>query len=494
MASEYIEKEIKKLLDAGSDEQARAYEMKTKIHVIRITTQESAAAFVNGTDKAIDKIFGTEPSIYKTIAKGLNTKSIWQNILRQVFRNLRNQNASITGTKIQNYSKINKLGDLSLAKRSIWIMPSSTEDDFKIQVNETALKYNLSKIAAALRAQAWDDWIDLVEEQGLTDGVAKQLKREKSRGRKSLGNTTHFSHDEQFTVGLARAEEFMESLAGAQIEIKFSYQDTSMNFVDFLRNSLKIKYEELPDMDADGVIKGLRRAVYGTIEQQGAKLDTDWTSTLGKGVYNDIINSARTYLSKNRPVGMSEQDALDSSGSSTFREDYTKGKTYESAKVLSKSLKNVKKAVLKKPKKRKDKKINIKPKKLNISKTTGGIRLTPVIKNRKASGKKMEEISPAKLRGLINRRLPAEVRRNMGRPALINRTGRFSNSVKLQNLRMGRTNLIGEYTYQLSPYETFENTGERQWPTGYNPKPLISKSIRNLAAEYVQEKFTLRRI
>ena len=32
-----------------------------------------------------------------------------------------------------------------------------------------------------------------------------------------------------------------------------------------------------------------------------------------------------------------------------------------------------------------------------------------------------------KLKKLINKRLPAEVRRNMGRPALINQTGRFSN-------------------------------------------------------------------
>ena len=56
----------------------------------------------------------------------------------------------------------------------------------------------------------------------------------------------------------------------------------------------------------------------------------------------------------------------------------------------------------------------------------------------------------------------------------------------------GKT-IIGEYTYQLSPYETFENTGVYQWPPGYNPKPLIARSIRNLALEYTEQKFTLRR-
>jgi hypothetical protein len=93
----------------------------------------------------------------------------------------------------------------------------------------------------------------------------------------------------------------------------------------------------------------------------------------------------------------------------------------------------------------------------------------------------------------INRRLPAEVRRNMGRPALINQTGRFSNSVELSELRQGPKTLIGEYRYQFDPYETFENQGPKRWPTGYNPKPLITKSIRNLAAQYTEQKFTLRR-
>ena len=99
-----------------------------------------------------------------------------------------------------------------------------------------------------------------------------------------------------------------------------------------------------------------------------------------------------------------------------------------------------------------------------------------------------------KLARLINKRLPAEVRRNMGKPALTNRTGRFSNSVELKSLRDTSKGLSGEYSYLLNPYETFENTGSKRWPTGYNPKPLIAKSIRNLAMQYTEEKLTsLRR-
>ena len=117
------------------------------------------------------------------------------------------------------------------------------------------------------------------------------------------------------------------------------------------------------------------------------------------------------------------------------------------------------------------------------------------IKPRRQKRRQKDETTDiVKLQTMINKRLPAEVRRNMGRPALINRKGRFSNSVELTSIRPTKIGMVGDYTYQLSPYETFENTGERRWPTGYNPKPLITKSIRNLAEQYTIKKFTqLRR-
>ena len=100
-----------------------------------------------------------------------------------------------------------------------------------------------------------------------------------------------------------------------------------------------------------------------------------------------------------------------------------------------------------------------------------------------------------KLRNAIQKRLPAEIRRQMGRPALINRTGRFSNSAQLLNLRETAKGISGEYTYRLNPYQTFENTGSKRWPMGYNPKPLIAKSIRKLALQYTGDRLvSLRRI
>lgn len=114
---------------------------------------------------------------------------------------------------------------------------------------------------------------------------------------------------------------------------------------------------------------------------------------------------------------------------------------------------------------------------------------------RTQSGKRRDkELSVPKLKYLINRSLGPMIRRNMGRPALENQTGRFSNSAELIKLKQSRKGYVGEYSYQLNPYVTFENLGRRQWPQGYNPKPLISKSIRDIAQRHVEAKFTLRRI
>ena len=109
--------------------------------------------------------------------------------------------------------------------------------------------------------------------------------------------------------------------------------------------------------------------------------------------------------------------------------------------------------------------------------------------DKKEAGNSSEFRALAELRTKIQARLPARVRKNMGAPALTNRTSRFSNSVHLKQLRKTGKGISGDYSYMLSPYETFENTGPRKWKTSYNPKPLISKSIRELALEIANEKF-----
>jgi len=122
----------------------------------------------------------------------------------------------------------------------------------------------------------------------------------------------------------------------------------------------------------------------------------------------------------------------------------------------------------------------------------------PGVQSEGGSGQSPEDFAQ-KIRGLlkvkraINARLPAEIRRNMGKPSLTNRTGRFSNSAEVTSILPAAQTLMVKYSYRLNPYETFENTGKKKWPSGYNPKPLIAKSIRGLALGLIDEKLTIRR-
>ena len=93
----------------------------------------------------------------------------------------------------------------------------------------------------------------------------------------------------------------------------------------------------------------------------------------------------------------------------------------------------------------------------------------------------------------------------MGRPGtLTNRSGTFSNSPQLLNIKETNTGLTGDYTYmktgggtpprsgQPGVYQTFENSG--RWKGKYNPKDLITKSIRELATQATTQRFVqLRR-
>jgi len=103
---------------------------------------------------------------------------------------------------------------------------------------------------------------------------------------------------------------------------------------------------------------------------------------------------------------------------------------------------------------------------------------------------------PLKLIGMLNQKLPETVRKNMQPPALENRTGRFANSVKITEIAKTRQGFpsIG-YTYQRNPYEVFEEGSRGEWSNGErDPRDLIDKSIREIAAQFALGRFYTRRV
>ena len=98
---------------------------------------------------------------------------------------------------------------------------------------------------------------------------------------------------------------------------------------------------------------------------------------------------------------------------------------------------------------------------------------------------------------LINQKLPTTIQKNMREPRLVNRSGRFANSVKIMEITETRQGFpsLG-YSYDKEPYQVFEvGNGATPWAsTNRDPRTLIDKSIREIAAELALGRFYTRRL
>jgi hypothetical protein len=101
-----------------------------------------------------------------------------------------------------------------------------------------------------------------------------------------------------------------------------------------------------------------------------------------------------------------------------------------------------------------------------------------------------QQVSLISLQSLINTHLQDVVSANMGdgsrRDILNYRTGRFASTVKVERLSLSREGMITAfYSFMKNPYATFSQGGRQSIPTSRDPKLLIAKSIREIAAEQV---------
>ena len=105
-------------------------------------------------------------------------------------------------------------------------------------------------------------------------------------------------------------------------------------------------------------------------------------------------------------------------------------------------------------------------------------------------------ISPFSYIAMINKKLPQTVRKNMGAPALENRSGRFASSVKVENVTQTQQGYPSfGYSYAKDPYQVFEVGSSGNWSsTQRDPRKLIDRSIREVAAEFALGRFYTRRL
>jgi|14BtaG_2_1085337.scaffolds.fasta_scaffold00525_2 hypothetical protein len=188
-------------------------------------------------------------------------------------------------------------------------------------------------------------------------------------------------------------------------------------------------------------------------------------------------------------IGELTPDLLNMEGSSTLKE--------KAAAVVTESFKG------KKGVKVKSKSVQLKTKtksKSKGAKTSASVALSAKrlkTKKKKSRAKATAASQPLAMVALLNKKLPNTVRKNMQNPQLINRTGRFADSVKVVDVMPTPQGFPSfGYTYQKNPYQVFEEgAGAQPWANGErDPRDLIDKSIREIAAEFAIGRFYTRRV
>lgn len=131
--------------------------------------------------------------------------------------------------------------------------------------------------------------------------------------------------------------------------------------------------------------------------------------------------------------------------------------------------------------------------KLNLpkpTKNTTSLAYTSTVKLRTPTG---QFYSVTALQTLLNELLPKQIQKNMGKgdsKVLLNyRSGRLAESAQVERMSVSREGMISAfYSYMRNPYGTFSQGGQQNEPPSRDPKLLIAKSIREIAATKVANR------
>jgi hypothetical protein len=241
--------------------------------------------------------------------------------------------------------------------------------------------------------------------------------------------------------------------------------------------------------------KGIFNADYISV----LSLQSTWDNNIDSKTESQIKSDVLSQLQKLK------DDVLLTEGSDSLLQGIEKVLFYSSSNKL-KNYKNIKIKGKSSRKYRSVNKFNVSHKassKLKSGKTQKAQKVTPNFKNAPKSQAPMlakpevESPSPLQVVAYINTRLQQKIEKNMIPPALESRTGRFSGSVKVLNMLQTRKGFPSfEYTYDKNPYQVFEmGVGRQPWATvDRDPRKLIDKSIREIAAEMLQGRLYTRRV
>ena len=295
-----------------------------------------------------------------------------------------------------------------------------------------------------------------------------------------------------------RAHQGVTTVGSAQISAGLQFLERSRGFGGFVAS--------LEGTDLGNIIRKIQITFTTTGTKSGSKLskvelNEDMHIAISVLPQNDNASGAEDYDFRNLKRDLepairkyiADQPIGTMSGSDSIEEDAIKRIEYAILKELT-DPKNAKLAAsLKKPAGRKKKNRN-KETSYKVKKTRGtGKKSKQASKTARNPRLKQSNINLAQLMSLVNAKITGTVVKNMGAPALTNRTGRFASSVRVTDVSLTPQGFpsVG-YTYRKNPYQTFER-GFSQGSPELDPRTLIDKSIREIAINMALGRLYTRR-
>lgn len=317
--------------------------------------------------------------------------------------------------------------------------------------------------------------------EGLTSNAGDTLFKNiiKGRERKSFTRRTQFLHVGK-TVGVQILEDLKQNLdVGPKSAGKQAAFDVIMQMLDEVEFNWSID-----DSYSDRTISVVGKLGQTLINKPGED-SNDWTNLRPELERRlaDELNKRRIDLGS----GQSSQPFDERAAKHLINEQLLKPLKKKGVKITP--------FKVDKPKKRSN---TLKKGPVRKTPTPAGIAATGrkrVVQKRKTQKRADTGASDMlKLVVMFNQKLPDAIVNNMGPPALSNQTGRFANSVRVTDITKTPQGFpsVG-YTYQKNPYQTFES-GYQQGSPEYDPRNLINKSIREVAAEFAIGRFYTRRV